>query len=602
MRWRQQQPIGSRRHIFRRTLLLFRPYAAQSTLLVALIAVTATLDLLPALVIKGIVDAAIPGTGDRGQIDVLFLLLIVIVVTSGLLGVLRGYVNQLVGQGVMFRLRTDLHDQLQRLPVRFYTQTRTGEILSRVSTDVNGVQQAVTGTFTEFLMNAITLLVAIGLMFALEWRLALVALVVLPLWVYPTIRVGLVQRRLMREWHEESAHMSAHLEETLSVSGAMLVKTFGRQEYEAERFERSNSNLRSLSIRRMMAGRWFNLGTSLFGAVSAGAVFWFGGRAVIGESLELGSVVAFAMLTERVFQPFASIARINTTVLSSLAVFERIFEYLDLPVEVDERPDAIALERPRGEIRFEDVTFHYVAGNAPALDGVDLEVRPGQMAALVGPSGAGKTTATYLMQRFYDPQRGKVTLDGRDLRDLTLDSIARAVGAVMQDTYLFHTSLADNVRYGRLDASDAQVRPAATAAGLDELIERLPERLETVVGERGYRLSGGEKQRVAIARAILKDPPVLILDEATASLDSRLEREIRESTAKLARGRTTIVIAHRLSTVVAADVIFVFDEGRIVERGSHEQLLARGGLYASLYREQFETAPGTRVEGVPAGG
>jgi ATP-binding cassette subfamily B protein len=391
----------------------------------------------------------------------------------------------------------------------------------------------------------------------------------------------------MREWHEESARMSAHVEETLSISGSMLVKTFGRQEHEAARFDRSNRTLRSLSIRRMMAGRWFNMATGLFGALAPGAVYWFGGRAVVGEELTLGVVVAFAVLTQRVFQPFASIARINTTALSSLALFERLFEYLDLPVEVDERPDATTLVHPRGAIRFESVTFAYGPTAPPALRDVSFDVEPGQMVALVGPSGAGKTTVTYLLQRFYDPQQGRVLLDGHDMRELTLDSVARAVGAVMQETYLFHASLMENIRYGRLTADDGDVQAAATAAGLDSLIESLPEGFETVVGERGYRLSGGERQRVAIARAILKEPPILVLDEATASLDSRLEREIRESTARLSRGRTTVVIAHRLSTVMAADAILVLDRGQIVERGRHAELLRREGLYAALYREQF---------------
>jgi len=601
MRWShsQQRPSGPKSRILRRTLGLFRPFALPMVLLVALIAVTATLDLVPALIVKGFVDAATTN-GSPGRIDRLFALLVGTVLVSGLLGVWLGYVNQAVGQGVMYRLRADLHEHLQRLPVRFFTQTRTGEILSRVSTDVNGVQGAVTGTFTEFLQNAITLVVALGIMVALEWRLALFAVVILPLWVYPTMKVGLTQRRLMRAWHEESASMAGHLEETLSVSGAMLVKTFGRQDHEAARFATSNAALRDLSVRRMMAGRWFNMATGLFGALAPGAVYWFGGRAVIGDELSIGSVVAFAVITQRVFQPFAGIARINTTVLSSLALFERIFEYLDLPLEVDERPDALALRGARGDVRFEGVSFAYAPGAPPALDAVDLTIEAGQMAALVGPSGAGKTTATYLLQRFYDPQQGRVTLDGHDLRDLTLDSIAANVGTVMQDTYLFHTSLGDNIRYGRLDATDVDVQAAAEAAGLGAMIERLPEGLATIVGERGYRLSGGEKQRVAIARAILKDPPVLVLDEATASLDSRLEREIREATATLAEGRTTVVIAHRLSTVVAADVIFVFDRARIVERGRHEELLARGGLYASLYREQFEARPATSEAGALA--
>jgi ATP-binding cassette subfamily B protein len=408
-------------------------------------------------------------------------------------------------------------------------------------------------------------------------------------------------RRLQREYQEESAEMTAQLEETLSVSGAMLVKTFGRQDYESGRFSQSNETLRALAIRRLMAGRWFNMATGLFGSLSVAAVYWFGGLAIVGGDVEIGAVVAFAVLAQRVFQPFQGIARINTTMLTSLALFERIFEYLDLPVEVDERPSAVELQRPAGRLSFEEATFSYVASSPPAIDAMSFEVEPGQMAALVGPSGAGKTTVTYLLQRFYDPQQGAVLLDGHDLRELTLESVSRAVGVVMQDTYLFHTTLGDNIRYGRLDATDDEVRTAASTAGLDDMIERMTDGLDTLVGERGYRLSGGEKQRVALARAILKDPPVLILDEATSSLDSRREREIREATELLARGRTTVVIAHRLSTVVKADVIFAIDEGRIVERGGHEELLALGGLYAALYREQFAEQGASEVTSDVAG-
>ncbi len=586
IRWQIQRPKASSREIFMRAAGLFRPYRWTVALLVLLIAVSAVLGLAPALIIGDIVDHAVPG-GETGRINVLFVVLLASVATAGFLDVASGYFNQVVGQGVMYNLRESLHGHLQRLSVRFFTQTRTGEILSRVSTDVNAVQQAVTGTFTDFLTNAITLSTALALMFALEWRLALMALIVIPAFAWPTVRMGMIQRRLLLQWHEESARMSAHLEETLSISGMMLVKTFGRQEHEAERFRGSNDNLRRLSIRRLMAGRWFNMGTGLFGAIAPGAVYWFGGRAVVDSGLTMGSVVSFAVLTQRVFAPFTAIARINTTLLTSLALFERIFEYQDLPVEVDEKPGATTLRHPRGKLEFEHVTFAYAHGGAPALEDVSFEVPAGKMAALVGPSGAGKTTVTYLLQRFYDPKEGTVRLDGHDLRDLTLESVSRSVGAVLQDTYLFHASLLDNIRYGRLDATDSEAAEAAGVAGLADLIERLPEGIETVVGERGYRLSGGEKQRVALARAILKDPPVLILDEATASLDSRLEREIREATAVLARDRTTVVIAHRLSTVIRADVILVFDRGKLVEQGTHESLLSEGGLYAMLYREQF---------------
>jgi ATP-binding cassette subfamily B protein len=596
----QAKPTGSKFEIFRRAVGLFRPYRSYFVGLMVLIAATSLLTLLPALLIAEIVNEAVNG-GDGGRITMLSVASIAMLVGAALLGVLQAYINQTIGQGIMVDLRSSLHDHLQRLSVRFYTSTRTGEILSRISTDVNAVQQSVTGTFTDFLTNLLTLGIAVALMFALEWRLALVLLIVLPLWVFPTMRVGLTMRRLQREYQEESAEMTAQLEETLSVSGAMLVKTFGRQEYESGRFSQSNETLRALAIRRLMAGRWFNMATGLFGSLSVAAVYWFGGLAIVGGDVEIGAVVAFAVLAQRVFQPFQGIARINTTMLTSLALFERIFEYLDLPVEVDERPSAVELQRPAGRLSFEEATFSYVASSPPAIDAMSFEVEPGQMAALVGPSGAGKTTVTYLLQRFYDPQQGAVLLDGHDLRELTLESVSRAVGVVMQDTYLFHTTLGDNIRYGQLDATDDEVRTAASTAGLDDMIGRMTDGLDTLVGERGYRLSGGEKQRVALARAILKDPPVLILDEATSSLDSRREREIREATELLARGRTTVVIAHRLSTVVKADVIFAIDEGRIVERGGHEELLALGGLYAALYREQFAEQGSSEVTSDVAG-
>jgi ATP-binding cassette subfamily B protein len=574
--------------IFRRTLGLFQPFRGHIALVVVLIVLTATLSNLPFLVLQRIVDTATSETGDPEAITTLVLWMVAMYLASALLGIVRGYVNQLIGQGVMLNLRAALHDQLQRVAVRFYTETKTGEILSRVTADVNAVQDAVTSTFTMLLINVVTLGVALALMFSLDWRLASLVTLALPLWVYPTLRVGNTQRKLMLQWRDEAAAMAAHLAETLTVAGAMLVRSFGRQAHESARFSSSNRALRALSIRRFVAGRWFNTATELFGSLSIAFVYWYGARAVLtGDLPSVGVVVAFAGLASRVFAPFRQIARIQTTALASLALFERIFEYVELPVEVADKPGAHPLAHARGVLSLDDVSFSYEEGARRAVDRVSLVVQPGEMAALVGPSGAGKTTLTYLLQRFYDPTHGRILLDGHDLRDLTLSSIARAVGVVPQDTALFHISLADNIRYGKLDADDREVRGAAERAGLAALIDQLPRGLDTVVGERGYRLSGGEQQRVAIARAILKDPPVLLLDEATAALDSRLEREIREATLALARGRTTIVIAHRLSTVAAAHAIYVMDHGRVVESGRHEELVGRGGLYSVLHREQF---------------
>ena len=391
----QARPVGSKRRILRRTIELLHPFRRRVLLLAVLIAITATLDLLPALLFAGIVDE-MTGDGDGRRITLLGAAAIAMVVASGLLGVLLGYINQIVGQGVMFNLRARLHDHLQRLSVRFFTATRTGEILSRITTDVNAVQQAVTGTFTDFLTNLTTLVVALALMFSLEWRLALLMAAILPLWTYPTMRVGWIQRRLQRQWQEQAAEMSAHLEETLSVSGAMLVKTFGRQDYEAGRLARANETLRSLSIRRLMAGRWFNMGAALFGSLSIIVVYWLGGLSVLAGDVTPGQVVGFAVLTQRVFGPFRGIMRINTTVLSSLALFERIFEYLDLPVEVREKPDAVALRRPRGRLSFERVTFRYTDAAPPAIDEMTFEVDSGHLPAATflrspaGPRAAGR--------------------------------------------------------------------------------------------------------------------------------------------------------------------------------------------------------------------
>ena len=592
MNWLPRTGVRRRGQTVRKTVRLFKPYRWRVALLVGLVAISVAAELLPALTLGLLVGEAVNGlTGeadpDLNKIVVYFAISVGLYSLAAGLSVVITYIEGTIGQGVMYDLRAAMHAHLNRLSIHFFTSTHTGEILSRVSTDVNMVQNSISMAFTNLITHVLTLTFALALMVYLDWRLSLIAAIVLVVWLFPMWKVGLRMQELQRRWQEEAADMSTHLEETLSVSGMMMVRSFGRQDYEAERFRETNETLRRLAIRRMMANRWLYLATRLFGSVSLAVVYWWGARGMIDGSLAISEVVAYALITQRVFGPFSAMTQVNTVLIGSLALFRRIFEYLDQAVDIEERADAIQLTHPVGVVEFDDVTFAYAASDDPALEHISFKFEPGQMAALVGPSGAGKTTITYLLQRFYDPAEGRILLDGHNLRDVTFDSISRAVGVVMQDTTLFFKSLRDNIRYGRLDASDAEVEAAARAAGLADLIDDLDQGLDTTVGARGYRLSGGEQQRVAIARAILKDPAVLILDEATASLDSRLEAAIRDATARLAEGRTTIVVAHRLSTVIAADVILVVDGGRIVERGTHAELLARGGLYATLYHSQF---------------
>src|SRR5581483_10224009 len=506
--------------------------------------------------------------------------------------------------------RNRLYAHLQRMSLRFFTSTRSGEILSRINNDVGGVQDAVTSSFTTVYSNLITVVTTVVFMAFLDWRLTIISLAALPLFIVPTRVVGGIQRRLLAQTQERLGDMNAQMQETLSVNGALLTKIFGREAYEYGRFEATNRDVRDLTFRRLMTGRWFFMLLGLFGSLAPALVYWYGGHQVISGDLTAGKVVAFAALVTRIFAPVTQLLSVWITVQSSLALFERVFDYGELPVEIAEAPDACALRDIEGRVSYEDVSFAYGSG-ARALDHVSLEIAPGRVAAFVGPSGAGKTTLTYLLPRLYDPTEGRVCIDGHDVRKLTLETLNRAVGVVTQEPYLFHASIRDNIRYAKPDASDDEVARAARAAYIDDFIRGLPYGYDTIVGERGYRLSGGEKQRVAIARAVLANPPILILDEATSSLDSRSERMVQLALDDLARGRTTLVIAHRLGTVLRADVIFVMDRGRIVDQGRHDELVARGGLYAALYRQQFglepyapaaEAAVGSEVAPPPAEG
>ncbi|MGE0601277.1 MAG: ABC transporter ATP-binding protein [Dehalococcoidia bacterium] len=569
-----------------RAIKLHRPHRKMVAALIVVIIFSSIVGLGPPVIIQKIIDDVLTGNKSGRELNYLIFAMLVLVGVNSIAGVAQSYLSQSVGQSVMFDLRRQLYRHLTGMSLRWFTSMRTGEVLSRVNNDVGAVQNVVSDTLTGIVGNVITALSTLTLMLLLDWRLTLFSVAFMPIFVYPARRVGNMQRDLITDSQEELAQMTAQMQETLSVSGALLVKTFGRQEAEIDRFEETAKRIRSLNVRRAMVGRGFMMAMGMFGTLAPAVVYWYGGHAIIGGHSTLGTVVAFGALLTRLFQPVSQLLSVHVTVLSSLALFERIFDYLDLEQEITDRPGAQPLVEPRGHIRFENVGFSYIA-DRPALQDVSFEVPPGHFAALVGHSGAGKTTLAYLVPRLYDVNSGRVTIDGHDIRDVTLESLGNSIGMVNQEPFLFHDTIRENLRYGSPNATDEQIEVAARAANIHELIAELPFGYNTVVGERGYRLSGGEKQRVAIARALLKDPAILILDEATSSVDSKTERAIQEALEHLTRGRTVIAIAHRLSTIVAADIILVIENGRVVEQGKHEELLALNGVYAGLYRQQF---------------
>ncbi len=580
----------------RRAIGLNRPHLGMVFALIGVIIISALVGLGPSLLLRQIVDDALISDKSGSKLNLYIFIMGVSVGAAALLGVLQTYLSNAIGQGVMYDLRAQLYRHLMGMSLRWFTSNRTGEVISRVNNDVGAVQGVVSDTLSGIVGNIVIVVVTFSLMLAWDWQLAIFCVIFLPVFIIPMRRVGSIQRDLTSETQEHQAMMTVQMQETLSVSGALLTKTFGRQAEEIAKFEETNRRIRVLNIRRALVGRWFGVGMSLFGSLAPVVVYWYGGHRYIGGETSVGTVVAFATLLQRLFGPVTLLFNINITILSSLALFERLFDFLDMKQEIANRPGAIELKEPRGDVAFDHVTFGYIK-DTPVLNDISFTVPAGHFAALVGHSGAGKTTAAYLVPRLYDVDSGRVTVDGHDVRDVTMESLAESIGMVNQEPFLYHTTIGDNLRYARPDATDDEVVAAAKAANIHDFISSLSHGYDTVVGERGYRLSGGEKQRVAIARAILKDPAILILDEATSSLDSETERAIQDALDRLTRGRTVIAIAHRLSTILAADVIVVLEGGVVAETGTHSELLAKNGTYARLYRQQFrEESPSAPTE------
>lgn len=640
--------------LLRRVAGYGRPYLGRVALMLGTILAITGLSLVPPLLYRALIDLALPAR-DLALLNLLALGMIAIPILNGLVGVYQRYLSAGIGEGIIFDLRCALFEHLQRMSLRFFTHTKTGELMARLNNDVVGAQQAVSSTAVSLVSNLVAVVGTLAVMLSLDWRLTIASVLILPLFILPARRVGRVLRRITRDSFRLNAQMNALMNETLNVSGALLVKLFGRTTDETRRFAQHAGRVRDIGIRQALIGRWFFLGLGLVSAVGTAVVFWIGGWLVLHEGLTVGTIVAFGAYLTQLYGPLSALTNARVEFATSLVSFERVFEVLDLPREVTDRPGAAALRDARGRVRFEDVWFTYEdpqrqvgltevsrwhwpgsttladggAGRRPAteradasaegpahvaadgggpaiaadgngaaadaerrwaLASIDFGVEPGQLAALVGPSGAGKTTVTYLLPRLYDPSDGRITIDGHDLRDATLDSLAAHIGMVTQETYLFHDTIRANLLYAKPGASDAELEAACRVANLYDFIAGLPEGYETIVGERGYRLSGGEKQRLAIARVVLKDPRILVLDEATSHLDSESEALIQAALERVMRGRTSLVIAHRLSTVLAADVILVLDQGRLVEQGTHAELLAHGGLYARLFETQFRPA------------
>jgi ATP-binding cassette subfamily B protein len=586
-------PAHVNRDTARRVLPLFRPYRAQVAAVVGLIVVTSTIGIINPLLIQVVFNQAlfVPDGPNIQLLVILVAIMAVVPIVNGAIGILQTYETTRVGQQVMRDLRDRLYSHLQTLPLAFFTDTKTGEIQSRLANDVGGVQSVVTTTASTILANVVIFVSTVVAMVIISWQLTIVALITVPAFFWLTKTVGERRRKVARSTQESLAAMSALSEETLSVSGVLLAKAFGNQARDTTRYHDENQRLADLEVRQQMIGQGFYAIVQSFLSITPAAVYLIAGLLLAhGTAISAGTVVAFTTLQTRLYFPIGQLLQVSVELRSSLALFDRIFEYLDVVPDIVDAPDAVDLPATSsgGRVALREVYFRYPGVPQDALAGVNFKADPGQLVALVGPSGAGKTTISYLIPRLYDVTGGSVQIDGVDVRHVRQTSLAATIGFVTQESYLFHDSIMANIRYGRPAASVAEVEQAARAAYIHDRIMEFPEGYDTIVGERGYRLSGGEKQRLAIARVLLHDPRILILDEATSALDTASEREVQKALDALMGSRTTIAIAHRLSTIVNADVINVIDAGRVVESGTHRSLLRQSGVYASLYQNQFE--------------